>query len=114
MARDARPSAGHGGQQPRNTWARLQTATVNVFGDERQVLAEQVSTEISGMQSRTVTPLAFIFAVAGGRITRIRRCAGCVVRQEPLSVANHRHHVRHGLAWRPGKPDETSNVEAQR
>jgi ketosteroid isomerase-like protein len=58
-------------QEPRNSWSRLQTNTVNAFADGDQVLVEQVSTVIGEDGTQRVKPVAFVFLVVDGRVARI-------------------------------------------
>jgi ketosteroid isomerase-like protein len=58
-------------QEPRNSWSRLQTNTVNAFADGDQVLVEQVSTVIGEDGTQRVKPVAFVFLVADGQVARI-------------------------------------------
>jgi ketosteroid isomerase-like protein len=58
-------------QDSRNSWSRLQTKTVNAFAHGDQVLVEQVSTVVGEDGTQHVKPVAFVFLVADGQVTRI-------------------------------------------
>jgi len=58
-------------QVAQNSWSRLQTKTVNAFGDADQVLVEQESTVLGEDGTQWVKPVAFVFVVADGRVAKI-------------------------------------------